>query len=187
MKYSKYTYKKMESKNDFELTSENNQTESFILNGALKTIANSFKNILENENETENKSNQDSEQSLALKHASDKIYLNVRGVKYKISMKRLINLPRSRLARLAKLIQSDENNEKELAKLCDDYNLDQMEFYFDKDPFVLNRILNLYQNGKLHVNHSDCVYFIRDELEYWQIDEYSLDVYYYAFFFLNLK
>ena len=183
MKYSKYTYIKMESKNDFELTSENNQTESFILNGALKTIADSFKNILENDNETENKFNQDSEQSMTFKPDSDKIFLNVRGIKYKISMKRLINLPRSRLARLANLIQSNENNGKELAKLCDDYDLDQMEFYFDKDPFVLNRILNLYQNGKLHVNHSECVYFIRDELEYWQIDEYSLDVFYHYFFF----
>ncbi len=163
----------MESKNDLELI---NQNES--LNGALKTIADSFKNIMESNHENDdNNSNQASEQSIASKPINEMIHLNVRGIVFKICIKRLANLPRSRLARLASLIRS-EGNSKELTKLCDDFDLDQMEFYFDRDPFILNNILNLYYTGKLHVNHSECVYFIRDELEYWQIDEYSLDVFF---------
>ena len=54
-------------------------------------------------------------------------------------------------------------------------NKELNEYYFDRDPYILNKILNFYQTGKLHIDHSECVHFIRDELEYWQINEFALE------------
>ena len=158
--YCNYIYTKMENKNDFELLSENTDENSLVLNEKLKNIAFSLKQIIESKNEFES--------------SSEMIRLNARGITYKINMQRLSNLPRSRLGILKEKIL--EKDEQEVAKLCDGFDLERLEFYFDRDPFVLNKILNLYHTGRLHINHSECVFFIREELEYWHIEDYSLDV-----------
>ena len=48
-------------------------------------------------------------------------------------------------------------------------------FYFNKDPFVLNMILNLYNEDKFHIDDTACGYLVSEELEYWQIDEMLLE------------
>lgn len=101
-----------------------------------------------------------------------KIVLNARGIKFNVYIRNFDRYGRTRLGKLASQIES--KNENEIAKLCDEYDLNTNEFYFDRDPFILNRILSYYSSDSLHISHSECVHFIRDELEYWQIDEYSL-------------
>ncbi len=54
-----------------------------------------------------------------------------------------------------------------LEELCDDFNLETFEFYFDRDPFILNSILNYYTNGELHLSDNVCVDLYFKELEYW--------------------
>ena len=51
--------------------------------------------------------------------------------------------------------------------MCDDFNLETFEFYFDRDPFILNSILNYYTNGELHLSDNVCVDLYFKELEYW--------------------
>lgn len=101
------------------------------------------------------------------------IILNARGIKYEVL---LDSFKRHKYTRLEKLRNEIINqNHNEVSKLCDRFNKCLDEFYFDRDPYVLNMILNYYHNNKLHLSHKECVHFIRDELEYWQIDEYALE------------
>ena len=99
------------------------------------------------------------------------IFLNVRGFKYEVLLDSLGNHPNTRLGKLRIAIK--KQNSIEISLLCDKFNSDLNEFYFDRDPFVLNMILNFYLTNKLHMNQTDCVSFLKDELNYWQIDEYD--------------
>ena len=40
---------------------------------------------------------------------------------------------------------------------------------------IFNKILNNYHTGKLHFDNSESINYIRDELEYWQIEEWAFD------------
>ena len=99
------------------------------------------------------------------------IFLNVRGFKYEVLLDSLGNHPNTRLGKLRMAVK--KQNSIEISLLCDRFNSDLNEFYFDRDPFVLNMILNFYVTKKLHMNQTDCVSFLKDELDYWQIDEYD--------------
>ena len=104
---------------------------------------------------------------------SKTVILNVRGIKYQVL---LDSLKKHRNTRLAKLRNEIINkNYDEIEKLCDSFSKNLKEFYFDRDPYVLNMVLNYNLNKRLHISHKECVYFIRDELEYWQIDEFVLE------------
>ena len=101
-----------------------------------------------------------------------RIILNIRGIKYDVPLKQLDRIPNSRLSDLKyQLIDKNQNDLNELNNICDDFDLHKMEFYFNRDPFIFNSILNYYVNGKLHIDSSLCVISIGDELKYWKIDE----------------
>jgi hypothetical protein len=101
------------------------------------------------------------------------IVLNIRGLKYEVILDRLEKCCKSRLYKLRNAIIF--NNKIEIRKLCDRFNDDLTEFYFNRDPFILNQILNFYETDTLHLNHSECATFIQDELNYWGIDENLLE------------
>lgn len=101
-----------------------------------------------------------------------KVVINARGIKFKVYIQNFDKYPRTRLGKLAQKIKLKDA--AEINKLCDEFDSNSDEYYFDRDPFVLNRILSYYTTNSLHISHSECVHFIRDELEYWQIDEYAL-------------
>ena len=110
-------------------------------------------------------------QSLSINNNSNTnmmIILNARGFKYEVPLDSFKRAPRSRLGKIRKYLLN--NNIDEIKQLCDRFNPDLKEIYFNRDPFVLNNVLNFYQNGKLHMNHSECVMFIRDEIDYWHIN-----------------
>ena len=100
------------------------------------------------------------------------IILNVRGIKYEVILDSFNEFQNTRLGILS--IHIKNKNYDEISKLCDRYNDDLNEFYFNRDPYVLNMILNYYQTKRLHLNNDQCVLFIKSELEYWCIEEYLL-------------
>lgn len=102
------------------------------------------------------------------------VILNARGHKYQVLKENLAKYPTTRLGKLMKF--SIEKNRNEISALCDYCDEKQNEFYFDRDPFILNMILNYYQSGKLHLtNTTTCSIFLHQELKYWQIDEFLFD------------
>lgn len=100
-----------------------------------------------------------------------RVILNARGVKYDVLVKTLKNCsPSSRLGKLKSCLENSED----LKDVCDDFNLETLEFYFDRDPHILNSILNYCSIGELHLNDTVCVDFFSKELEYWGINIYEL-------------
>ena len=48
-----------------------------------------------------------------------------------------------------------------------------MEFYFNRDPFLFNQIINAYneeEDGSLHLNEGICYDYLIRELKYWQLE-----------------
>ncbi len=101
---------------------------------------------------------------------SNRVILNIRGVKYDVKWKTLRKFPNTRLGKLKNAI-----NTNEIYKLCDDFDSINNEFYFERDPFIFNYVLNYYLTGKLHVSGEKCVSLIKEELNYWDIDVYSIE------------
>jgi potassium channel subfamily V protein 2 len=104
-----------------------------------------------------------------------RIILNVRGVKYEVLLSILIKYPKTRLGRLSTLLLSNQKpSQQELNQLCDDYKLNENEFYFNKDPYILNMVLNYfsgYDMGyKIHLYENVCFKYLNEQLSYWGID-----------------
>lgn len=48
--------------------------------------------------------------------------------------------------------------------MCDDYDVQQKEFYFDRNPSLFRYVLHFYQTGKLHIMEELCVFSFRSDL-----------------------
>jgi hypothetical protein len=108
----------------------------------------------------------------------EKIILNARGTRYECLAECFEKLPNSRLGKLKIAIEKRKREHVDddiLTKLCDDFDLEKNEYYFNKDPYVLNVILNFYENDRLHVHDNICANFYGEELLYWEIDENSIE------------
>lgn len=106
--------------------------------------------------------------------SKQRIILNARGVKYEVILQSLNKYSNSRLGKLFNLLTNGVPNEKNILNICDDFNLDKNEFYFNKDPFILNMILNLYSNNhqKMHLSFDyTCPKYLLNELAYWGTEE----------------
>lgn len=64
---------------------------------------------------------------------------------------------------------------KSLLQYCDDFNLETNEFFFDRQPRSFICILDYYRTGKLHLSDELCVMAFKDDLDYWEIEDYNLD------------
>ena len=108
---------------------------------------------------------------------SKRITLNARGIEYKIPIDQFDRLPESRLGKLRTLIDNPKSStlNETLDDLCQKYDLKTNTFYFDKDPFVLNTILNYFNDGRLHIEEMCCGFSLSEEFEYWQIGDEYLD------------
>lgn len=102
---------------------------------------------------------------------NQRIILNVGGFKHEVMMRTLNKIPNSRLGSL-----NGASTKEDLLNFCDDYNLERLEFYFDRDPTLFNYILNYYRTGKLHVSESLCPVDLNNELIYWDLDQPLMDV-----------
>lgn len=103
-----------------------------------------------------------------------KIVLNCRGHKYQVCLDTFEKLPNSRLGKLRLALKNKSNSE--LDTLCDEFSLESNEFFFNKDPQILNLILEFYSNEKVHLNincSNFCAILLLNEFKYWGIDKYD--------------
>nr|XP_002723820.1 potassium voltage-gated channel subfamily G member 4 [Oryctolagus cuniculus] len=96
--------------------------------------------------------------------------VNVGGRRYVLPWSTLDEFPRSRLSRL-KLCRSHA----EIRQLCDDYDEDNQEFFFDRSPSAFAVIVSFLAAGKLVLLRETCALSFREELSYWGIEEAGLE------------
>ena len=96
--------------------------------------------------------------------------INVGGLKRSMFSSTLRKFPDTRLGRLLAC-----ESEEAILQVCDDYDEQLKEFYFDRNPGLFPYILHFYQTGKLHIMEGVCVFSFCQEIEYWGINEFFLD------------
>lgn len=98
------------------------------------------------------------------------VNVNVGGLKHSFCSSMLRKFPDTRLCRLLSC-----DTEEAILQVCDDYDVQKEEFYFDRNPGLFPYVLHFYQTGKLHIMEELCVFSFCQEIEYWGINEFFLD------------
>ncbi|KAG7512165.1 potassium voltage-gated channel subfamily G member 3-like [Solea senegalensis] len=95
--------------------------------------------------------------------------LNVGGRRFSLSSETMKRLPLSRLSRLHRCV-----SETELLELCDDYDRDSNEFFFDRHSEAFSFIMLYLQHGKLRFVPHMCELSFYNEMLYWGLESADL-------------
>ncbi|KAG7326675.1 hypothetical protein KOW79_010076 [Hemibagrus wyckioides] len=98
------------------------------------------------------------------------VNINVGGLKHSFSSSTLLRFPDTRLCRLLSC-----DTVEAILQVCDDYDIQEKEFYFDRNPNLFPYVFHFYHTGKLHIMEELCIFSFCQEIEYWGINEFFLD------------
>ncbi|KAM5137840.1 voltage-gated potassium channel regulatory subunit KCNG4 [Mantella aurantiaca] len=98
------------------------------------------------------------------------VVINVGGNRYLLPWSTLDDFPMTRLGRL-RFCSSYE----EIVQVCDDFDEDANEFFFDRSPGAFGMIVGFLAAGKLRLLREMCALSFRDELAYWGVEESRLE------------
>ncbi|CAL8317985.1 unnamed protein product [Merluccius merluccius] len=101
------------------------------------------------------------------------IVVNIGGVKQVLYGDVLTRFPETRLAGLVR--ESSSAGSRDLSSLCDDYDPDTGELYFDRDPDAFKCIMELYYYGEIHMKRGICPMCFMKEMDFWKVDPDYLD------------
>ncbi|XP_028919378.1 potassium voltage-gated channel subfamily V member 1 [Ornithorhynchus anatinus] len=109
----------------------------------------------------------------------DCFIVNVGGSRFVVSQRVLSCFPDTRLGKLAVVVSSRRPPgapaPASTLELCDDANPVDNEYFFDRSSQAFRYILHYYQTGHLHVMEQLCALSFLQEIQYWGIDELSID------------
>ncbi|XP_075694394.1 voltage-gated potassium channel regulatory subunit KCNG4 isoform X2 [Rhinoderma darwinii] len=98
------------------------------------------------------------------------IIINVGGIRYLLPWSTLDDFPMSRLGRLRFCSSYDD-----ITQICDDFDEDTNEFFFDRNPCAFRMIVSFLAAGKLRLLRDMCALSFQDELMYWGIEDSNLE------------
>lgn len=93
---------------------------------------------------------------------SNVVNLNIGGKVFHIPIHLVLKYPKTRIGVLALC----KDPAKRLS-LCDDYNVQNNEFFFDRDPMFFHYIFHFYCSNVLWVMDSLCPVNFEEELSFW--------------------
>ena len=96
--------------------------------------------------------------------------LNVGGTKYAFSKDVIKDFPLSRVSRLHKCA-----SEKEVLEVCDDYDRERNEFFFDRHSEAFGFIMLYVKYGKLRFVPQMCELSFYNEMIYWGLESSHLE------------
>lgn len=105
----------------------------------------------------------------------DCMTVNVGGARFVLSQKKLCCYPDTRLGKLAVMVSAARDVASSLLELCDDANLVENEYFFDRNSQAFSYVHNYYQTGRLHVMDQLCALSFLQEIQYWGLDELMID------------
>ncbi|XP_040207459.1 potassium voltage-gated channel subfamily G member 3 isoform X2 [Rana temporaria] len=95
----------------------------------------------------------------------DSFTLNVGGAKYSFSQEVIKDFPLRRVSRL-----HDCSSEKDLLEVCDDYDQERNEFFFDRHSEAFGFIMMYVKYGKLRFVPQMCELSFYNEMIYWGLE-----------------
>lgn len=97
------------------------------------------------------------------KKRSNRIVINVGGIRHETFLSTLKTIPDTRLSYLGE-------HHTTVAR-SPEYDASKQEYFFDRHPGVFAQILNFYRTGRLHCPSDVCGPLFEEELGFWGIDE----------------
>ena len=101
---------------------------------------------------------------------SSSVRLNVGGKGVHVSWNLMLQLPESRLGKIAQC-----RSKEELLSFCDSYDADNNEIFFNYRHNNIMAILNFYRSNILHISNDCCPIAFMADLSYWGIPETALE------------
>uniref|UniRef100_A0A672FLJ8 Potassium voltage-gated channel modifier subfamily V member 1 n=1 Tax=Salarias fasciatus TaxID=181472 RepID=A0A672FLJ8_SALFA len=99
----------------------------------------------------------------------DVFVINVGGRRFVLPQQLLASYPDTRLGMLAR------HGPQAAQELCDEADLQNNEFFFDRNSHTFQYVMNFYRTGRLHVGEDQCGVSFLQEMEYWGIEEFRIN------------